>query len=1419
MPVRVISHRDGSVVGVNRTPTLRIASQNIRCGRNVDTFESLVTACRAKQLHVVAVQEMHADFFQVPPLQSIAARHAYRMYYSICAANSGLAGVAFLVSRSVADGVDANNIMKDDSGRIITMPLNWRGHRLSLINAYVPNDPQDAKRFLLDVVRPALAECGGRQPVLLGDFNFVVDVRMDRVRTADTAAARDMSRTASDSVCSRVFQRDIAHDMIDTFRKLHPARKGMSFFYRRNGRIAGAARLDRVYVRDSLMPSVTSSDIVNIVAATDHRAVVVNIIPSAAEVGAATQAHKARRNRVRMFFWDCGVLREQFKQWLSSEAAAAPVEHVALLMWWTDFKRRLAAFVASLNADRRRQALPPAALHARREAARQALDAAHHALESGQPGAQQLVMHAQGEWASALREVQQHQRVHGTKIEWLHPNERPSPAFTALVAPPKYSKVVQALQHPRGHLVGPGRGQSDIMVNHYASISAVKPCDNEAVSSVCEAIRKHGPVGLPQEDTDVLGDVDVSEEEVVHALRRSPSGKSPGLDGIPVELYRRGSSALAPLLARVYSAMGHTGQMPRAVLDGLITSLHKTGDRTNPEQYRPITLLNTDYRVLAKVLANRLLRCMGTLISPEQSAFVRGRHIGNGVMLLQLLPHVMARQRHAGAVVAFMDFKKAYDTVNRAFLLRILSEFGVGAGFIKWVSMLLSDTRALAVVNGFFSSKAHFGAGVRQGCPLAPLLYLFVAESLLRFLKDQEHLGLVVAGRKLLANQFADDMQVFLHSVRAVPNLVQAMHVFEQASGQALNHGKSSLLPIGPLHSDTPPPATLVDGIPVRQCAAALGFSFAAGLAPPTPADGWDALVQKVDSKITTLARLPLSVFGRAVGASSYAVSKLLYHAEFLDSLSDAQISHMQANIAALVDRKSRPGFTFVPHECLLGAAKQGGFGVLPLHHHLTARRAVWAVRLLCGCGTTPWIFLGRQLLASAWGVAPWHVMLPLHASGQSPTSAHYGGGSRLPPPLYRLLHALHQLPTPIRDTNIIPPPTLAASCCAAMPVVSNSLFVNDGGEGLQGEAGDFQHIGAHTLGRVLILDRLLAGCATDAAWEHGPWKALNRVAANHWRDREVVRDRVDKVLSYVPLQWQAAAKTHMHHDAWPFVPEHLVHVVQPEYQKVAETLRDQLVWAHDTLPNSTLPLSMLTVRHASAMLMQPVVARRVERWRDFLVEACDVGGNADLDHALVPQLQRLLAKLWKLGWHNERKVIFWRLCVNGLPFSSRFNTGKSCVCNAVGADNPGRLHHFWHCEAAQAVIGEMQQGLLQCGNIALERRHVWLMEVPTEVKQRYNNSVAVQQLWRVVCLAALNAMSHYFGHVMNAAPHAREAWQNEAGDGNARGHIAATRFREMLEEFARVGTPPKAWHRVLPADAPFLRYSGEHTLKVIPWW
>ena len=177
-----------------------------------------------------------------------------------------------------------------------------------------------------------------------------------------------------------------------------------------------------------------------------------------------------------------------------------------------------------------------------------------------------------------------------------------------------------------------------------------------------------------------------------------------------------------------------------------------------PGNYRPITLLNTDYRTLAKVLAARLGPALKTAIAAEQTAFLPDRLIGSNIFTLRHLPHLLRHQGRA-AVVAFLDFAKAYDTVHRDFLLKTMAELGASEQLCKWVQILLTDTQATAQVGGRTSQPVRMAAGVRQGCPLAPLLYLFVAQALLSWLQRQG-LGIRLdptGGAHTTAVQFADD--------------------------------------------------------------------------------------------------------------------------------------------------------------------------------------------------------------------------------------------------------------------------------------------------------------------------------------------------------------------------------------------------------------------------------------------------------------------------------------------------------------------------------------------------------------------------------------------------------------------------------------------------------------------------------------
>ena len=379
-------------------------------------------------------------------------------------------------------------------------------------------------------------------------------------------------------------------------------------------------------------------------------------------------------------------------------------------------------------------------------------------------------------------------------------------------------------------------------------------------------------------------------------------------------------------------------------------------------------------------------------------------------MLLQLLPHQLAAEGHSGALVAFLDFRKAYDSVNREFLREVLLKIGVGDKFVAWVMLLLSpSTTACAVLNGFKSTKLAFHAGVRQGCPLAPLLYLFVGEALLRFMKAQPELGVVLAGSRHMAAQYADDVDPFLKDVSVVPVLLQTMSVFGDASNQRMNLDKTKLLPVGP-PAVAPLPAT-VDAIPLVANATTLGITFHAGLTPATPKHEWQLLFDKLTSKFRTLGHLPLSAFGRAMGATSYALSKVLFYLEHSGLPPARELAAVQQALAKLVDRANKHGFTYVRKELLVGPAKQGGFGMLDVEQHVTARHAVWAVKLVTGDADVPWIRVGRALLRHLWGDG-WHVILPLPPAAQHPDNASPGNGNvPMPAPLARIFRALHKLP------------------------------------------------------------------------------------------------------------------------------------------------------------------------------------------------------------------------------------------------------------------------------------------------------------------------------------------------------------------------------------------------------------------------
>ena len=1050
-----------------RRPLMRWGSHNVN-GLSKRKLPELLRSWRTADYDALLLQETHLTFFTVVSIARTLMRRGWTSYFAhgpLGPSGRPTGGTAILIrTRLISSGAftvvgDDTAVMRLAEGRCIALHARWSAHDLLIASIYLPNPSAAQRQYISDHLAPLAAT--GHQLLWGGDFNFTPSIPLDRLHGVAGAAHPDNGTQ----------QHWQAHlpTLRDAWRERHPGRRAYTYIHTQS-----ASRLDRFYTSPALLTHIPSCSIGRR-SLGDHRPISLTLI------GLEPSTTGPGLRRARVAFTSLPHLQQSMRDWLDRQRRDAPADHTALLIWWPQFTRAAAAQCAALTRASR-------LLAADAEATGDQLAALHTALDRGEEVNLAAIIEARQRFIQAAR-VSEAEASLRRRQRWLHAGERPRPGLTARLRPRQHDRVVPALQSATGQLLTSGPACAQRVADYWADVSAQPTTDAAARQEVLQALATGRRLSADQ--AAALASTAMSAAEVAKALRTAPPGKAPGLDGLPVELYRRFKGTMVPLLARLFTAIATTGDMPLGFHLGLISTIHKSGDRTDPGNYRPITLLNTAYRLYAKTLALRLNPCLPAIIDREQTAFVPGREIGENILLMQCLPHLLRHERHS-AVAIFCDFRKAYDTVDREFLFRAMLELGVGEGFLALVRPLLADTRARAMVNGHISTPAASAAGVRQGCPLAPLLYLFFAQALLRLLTARG-VGIQVAGRALTALQYADDAIALVPTLDAVAPFLAAMATFGAATGQHLNLGKTLLLPIGRLPPGLPGEA---HGLRVMATAKTLGVTFGSAANAEDPeaalaaAASWPALMEGVHASYTKLATLPLSVFGRGIASAAYGVSKILYHAEFTGHPPAAAAQDLERWTARVVDRKApptggAPGFAGLASRNLFGAPRDGGFGTLPWQEHVSSRHAKWALHLLAADDDVPWAAVAWALLAHCTDAAALHPLgLALWPAGQPPP----GSIALLPPPLRRLHAGLRALP-PLED--VADTPLQPGAWCWAVPLWGNPFFRSLAHpQGIDEPFIDLMAAGIATIGHLLHTWAAVRATIHNAAAYHLVWHA-----------------------------------------------------------------------------------------------------------------------------------------------------------------------------------------------------------------------------------------------------------------------------------------------------------------------------------------
>jgi hypothetical protein len=291
-----------------------------------------------------------------------------------------------------------------------------------------------------------------------------------------------------------------------------------------------------------------------------------------------------------------------------------------------------------------------------------------------------------------------------------------------------------------------------------------------------------------------LADIDdaISEEEVKSAIAACKIGKSCGPDELSNDWYKDNVDLLVPVLARIYNGCLERGDTPSSFLEAYIHSISKGGDTANPMNYRPIALLNSDYKIFTRIIAWRVRRHIIRLVSSRQCGFVPGRTIHEVIDMFEAAKEQCRTQAELSqAQVLMLDFAKAYDSLDREFLLAMLAAKGFPPKFCRMIRAIHTGTTVRFLANGSLSGELQVTSGIRQGCPLAPLLFIIAVDLLYDVLEEERSIvGIVLskdAGcRPLKVAGYADDTAIYIAHAGMQKEALRAVRSFSEVSGLRL---------------------------------------------------------------------------------------------------------------------------------------------------------------------------------------------------------------------------------------------------------------------------------------------------------------------------------------------------------------------------------------------------------------------------------------------------------------------------------------------------------------------------------------------------------------------------------------------------------------------------------------------------------
>ena len=827
---------------------------------------------------------------------------------------SNSTGVAILFPINLE--IDIIEEFKDSNGRIIGCKVCIESENYVLVNVYAPTrDHRRQQLQFLDILTDYIAKYENESLIMGGDYNLYIDIDLDRSETISTAGDNPEYR-------NRLLSLNETLNIIDIWRLLNPDVRRYTWHSR-----GKASRLDYIFISDNLINNVHKCDIAPGVHS-DHSLLSLSI-------GNDNDLTRGRGlwkfnctllkdatyvSSVKSIIVDC---RERYKDLNNS-------------LKWEMTKHDVRSFTKPYSVGKKQE------INQTKNNLEDKLKELCRKIDSNTTDNDTI-----SEYSNTKHELEEIEKLEASssifrsKIKWAEEGERNSKFFLNLEKRNYTNKLITQLQINDSLITD----QKQILLeerNFYKTLYSEKL--DTGSENYQNSLSEFMHCDIPKLSSELKQDCEkeITEKELLNSLKELKNGKTPGTDGFPPEFYKFFWIDIKDILLDSIHYAFTDGQLSIEQRRGVITLIpKKLKNRLFLKNWRPISLLNTDYKLIAKTLASRIKKVLNTIIDEDQTGYIKGRFIGQNIRIIEDVVYFCEQENKPGIILT-VDYEKAFDSLNWNFMFKSLEKFNFGNNFVHWIKTLYNCTEAAVTNNGHISEFFLLQRGIRQGCPISAYLFIIAIELLAHHIRsDNDIKGIKVFDKEIKLSQLADDTTCVLSDLNSLETILNTFTKFSLCAGLKINLDKTKAKYIGSLKDSDYYPHGLswIKG-PIETlgvvCTKTENEHYSANFKPR---------IEKLKNTLQVWKQRNLSLKGKVAIVNSLALSPLVYISSVTHT-PDKAITEIQDIISHFFWNGKRPK---IAKDVLIQRPENGGIKLCNFELKVQALELAWISRIATG--------------------------------------------------------------------------------------------------------------------------------------------------------------------------------------------------------------------------------------------------------------------------------------------------------------------------------------------------------------------------------------------------------------------------------------------------------------------------------------